>query len=132
LVAMVCLTAALPVRADQILLKAELRGNAVVPGNSSPALGTVTVTYDTAKKRLTWKGTYSGLTGPAISAHFHGPAGPGSNAGAVVTIASPGPRFEGAAELSEAQANDLLAGRFYVDIKTATHPAGELRGQVEK
>ena len=38
--------------------------------------------------------------------------------------------FEGTATLTEAQAADLLAGRWYVNIHTASYPGGELRGQV--
>jgi hypothetical protein len=33
----------------------------------------VTATYDPATKRLSWNGSYSGLTGPATAAHIHGP-----------------------------------------------------------
>ena len=37
-------------------------------------------------KKLTYTMTYSGLTGPATAAHFHGPAAAGANAGVVVPI----------------------------------------------
>jgi hypothetical protein len=40
--------------------------------------------------------------------------------------------FTGTAALTEAQAADLLAGRWYVNVHTAGNPGGELRGQLMK
>jgi hypothetical protein len=39
---------------------------------------------------------------------------------------------EGSATLTDAQAVDLLAGRYYINIHTAANPPGEIRGQVTK
>jgi hypothetical protein len=66
-----------PSYAETIKFKADLKGSTEVPPNSTAGTGTVTASYDTATKQLTWDGTYSGLTGPATAAHFHGPADPG-------------------------------------------------------
>ena len=88
--------------------------------------------YDTASKKLTWKGNYSGLSGPATMAHFHGPAEPGKNAGVAVPITPSTSPFENSANLTDAQAADLLAGRWYVNVHTAAHPGGEIRGQLVK
>ena len=38
----------------------------------------------------------------------------------------------GSATLTDAQAADLMAGRWYVNIHTAANRGGEIRGQVEK
>ncbi|MEO6781607.1 MAG: CHRD domain-containing protein, partial [Bradyrhizobium sp.] len=67
------------------------------------------------------------------AAHFHGPAEPGKNAGVAVAIpsASTSP-VEGSATLTDAQAADLEAGKYYVNIHTAANPGGEIRGQVMK
>jgi len=89
------------------------------------------VTYDPATKKISWKGSYSGLSGPATAAHFHvAPAG--KNGGVAVPINPHGPSFEGSATLTDAQAKQLMAGEFYVNIHTAAHKAGEIRGQVKK
>jgi hypothetical protein len=45
------------------------------------------------------------------------------------SLASP---IKGSATLTEAQAADLLAGKYYINIHTAAHKGGEIRGQVEK
>ena len=40
--------------------------------------------------------------------------------------------FEGTATLTDAQASDLMAGLYYVNIHTDAYPNGELRGQFVK
>ena len=127
-----CVMFASPALAETISFKADLKANEEVPPNDSKATGTVTATYDTASKKLTWKGNYSGLTGPATMAHFHGPAEPGKNAGVAVPITPSASPFENSANLTDAQAADLMAGRWYVNVHTAAHPGGEIRGQLVK
>ncbi|GEC14169.1 CHRD domain-containing protein [Nitrobacter winogradskyi] len=114
-------------------LKAMLNGASEVPPNTSKGSGALDAHYDAASKKLAWKLTYSGLTGPVTAAHFHGPADVGQNAGIVVTIPeATSSTSEGSATLTDAQAADLLAGRYYVNVHTADHPGGEIRGQVTK
>ena len=114
-------------------MKATLDGKAEVPPNTSAATGTADIDYDAATKKLSWKVTYSGLSGPATAAHFHGPAEAGKNAGVAVPIANiASSPAEGSATLTDAQAADLMAGKYYVNIHTAANPGGELRGQVTK
>ena len=125
--------ASVPAWAETFNMKADLKGAMEVPPTASPATGTLTATYDTVSKTLAWKGTVSGLTGPATAAHFHGPAEPGKNAG--VLVAAPGVRtgaFEGTAKLTDTQAGSLTAGQVYFNIHTAANPDGEVRGQVMK
>lgn len=114
-------------------MKATLDGKSETPPNTSAGTGTADIDYDAASKKLTWKLTYSGLSGPATAGHFHGPAEPGKNAGVAVAIpnATTSPA-EGSATLTDAQAADLLAGKYYVNLHTAANPGGEIRGQVMK
>jgi hypothetical protein len=114
-------------------MKATLDGKSEVPPNASAGTGTADIDYDAATKKLSWKLSYSGLTGPATAAHFHGPAEPGKNAGVAVAIpnATTSPT-EGSATLTDAQAADLMAGKYYVNVHTAANPGGEIRGQVTK
>ena len=114
-------------------MKATLDGKAEVPPNASTGTGTADIDYDAATKKMTWKVTYSGLSGPATAAHFHGPAAAGANAGVKVPITNPATSpVEGSATLNDEQAADLMAGKYYVNIHTAANPGGEIRGQVMK
>jgi hypothetical protein len=126
------LAAASPVLAETVTMKASLASAAEVPPNDSAATGTVTATFDTATKKLTWQGSYSGLSGAATAGHFHGPADPGKNAGVAVPITASSSPFQGSADLTDAQAADLMAGKWYVNIHTEAHKGGEIRGQVTK
>jgi CHRD domain-containing protein len=129
----VLLVAGSPALAETVAFKAELKGANEVPPIDSKGTGTVTATYDTASKKLSWKISYSGLTGNATAAHFHGPADRDKNAAVVVpiigSVTSP---IEGSATLTEAQAADFMAGRWYFNIHTAAHAPGEIRGQMLK
>ena len=122
-----------PTLAETMNMKADLTGASEVPPVTTSAKGSLTATYDTASKKLSWKGTVSGLSGEATAAHFHGPAEPGKNAG--VLVPAPGVKtgaFEGSATLTDDQAKALMAGQTYFNIHTAANPQGEVRGQVTK
>ena len=120
-----------PARAEVVNLKAAMNAGTEVPPNSSSGTGTLTATYDTASKKLSWKGSYSSLTGPATAAHFH-TGEPGKNGGVALPITPNASPFEGSATLTDAQATDLLAGKWYVNVHTEANKGGEIRGQVTK
>ena len=107
-----------------------LSGASEVPPVMSSASGTVEATLNKQTSELSWTVTYSGLSGPATGAHFHGPAMAGANAGVVVpmtgSLTSP---IRGTASLTAAQVADLMAGKWYVNLHTAANPNGEIRGQ---
>jgi hypothetical protein len=117
--------------AAQVNLSAMLTGTEEVPANTSPGTGTLEATYDSDSNVLNYTVTYSGLTGDATAAHFHGPAAPGENAPPAVpvegSLASP---ISGTATLTDAQEAELLGGQWYFNVHTAQYPDGELRGQV--
>ena len=109
----------------------QLRAANEVPPNSSAGTGTVDAMFDKSTNLLRWKVNYTGLTGPASAGHFHGPAPVGANAGVVLPWTSPITNpMEGSATLTPAQADDLMAGKWYANIHTASNPGGELRGQM--
>ncbi len=130
------LASAVPSYAAPVAFKADLKGATEVPPNTTGGTGSVTASYDPSTKMLTWSGTFSGTTGPVTAAHFHGPAEPGKNAGVAIWISTKGAPFaspfKGEATLTDAQAADLMAGQWYVNLHTAVNPGGELRGQLTK
>ena len=109
---------------------ATLSASAEVPANSSTGGGLMTGMLNDETKVLTWRVTYSGLSGPATAGHIHGPAMAGANAGVVVPFATTASPIEGSATLTAAQIADLRAGLWYVNLHTAANPGGEVRGQV--
>ncbi len=116
---------------NKVALSTQMLGANEVPPKSSNATGTVDAVFDKDTNMLRWKVSYTGLSGAATAAHFHGPAAVGANAGVALgwpgAISSP---MEGSATLTPAQAADLLAGKWYANIHTAANPGGEIRGQM--
>jgi hypothetical protein len=150
------LSAACPAQAAPVTYFAELDGGSVQPGSGEPGTGTVTVVLDTAANTLRVAVSFSGLSGPATSAHVHCCATPPGTAGVAVQVPSLtgfpntasgsydnvfdtasgstwNPAFVnahgGTYELAEAAfAAGLAAGRAYLDIHTATWAGGEIGG----
>jgi len=116
---------------DTMSMKNQLTGGQEVPAVTTGGSGTIDTTFDKSTNVLTWTVTYSGLSGPVTAGHFHGPAAAGANAGVAVpftgNLSSP---IRGKATLTAAQVADLTAGRWYVNLHTAKHPGGEIRGQL--
>lgn len=120
-----------PAMADIVKYKATLDGSQQSPPVATKGKGTATFTFDTAKKKLSWNVKYSGLSGPAIAAHIHGPAAMGENAPPVIPFKKLKSPIKGSETLTDAQAADLEAGKYYVNVHTAANKDGEIRGQIE-
>ena len=132
-IAAIAILAASAAFAQEMKMKADLTGAQEVPPVTTQGKGSAEVNFDPASKKLSWTVTYSGLSGPPTAAHFHGPAEAGKNAGVAVPIPNQANSpVTGSATLTDAQAADLQAGRYYVNIDTAANPGGEIRGQVTK
>jgi CHRD domain len=122
---------------DTFKLTTTLKASAEVPkptGVRPGATGTFTgaaVELANDRARLTWRLTFSKLTGRAAAAHIHvGRVGKAGN----VMVALCGPCSSGkrgSATITHAQLNTIKAGRSYVNVHTAKNPAGEIRGQVK-
>ena len=121
-------------RAAPVAFTVPLTGAQQVPPEQTTGSGSAALTYDPATRVLTWSVTYSGLSGPATMAHFHGPAAEGKNAPVVIWIsehgATPASPITGQATLTPDQATQFTAGQWYVNVHTKDHPGGEIRGQV--
>ena len=122
---------------DSYKVSASLKARSEVPkpaGVPAAATGSFTgtaVELANDKARVTWKLTFSHLSGPAIAAHIHigrpGKAGP-------VVLALCGPCTsgqKGKGMLTHAQFGKLEAGAGYVNVHTTKNPGGEIRGQIK-
>jgi hypothetical protein len=121
---------AVPVQAKTIHFSTVLSGASEVPPNTTKGGGQLDADFDTATSAFTYSVTYSGLTGPALAAHFHGPAAPGADAPPVIPVKTLPSPIRDSAQLTADQAKDLLAGKWYFNLHTAAHPPGEIRGQL--
>ncbi len=116
-------------------LRSALTSRAEVPkpkGNVARARGTfvATAAKEGTTGAVTWRLTFSRLTGPALAAHIH--IGRAGRAGRVaVPLCSPCRNGQhGSAVLDAATLVALETGRAYVNIHTRRNPAGEVRGQI--
>jgi len=83
--------------------------------------------------------TYSGLSGPAVAAHIHGPADTASATGVMVNFQgintegfSTNGAFAGTVSLTPDQLAALVDRLTYMNIHTGAHGGGEIRGQVTR
>lgn len=118
----------IPRKAATTKLTATLSGQNEVPANNSTATGTFTGTYDSDAKTLTYEVTYQGIN-PTMG-HIHRGA-PGKNGGVEIGFkdASSSP-IRGTATLTQAKADSLMAGLYYVNLHTQAFPGGEIRGNI--
>ncbi len=123
-------TLAAGVQAETLKFAGTMSPTTEVPPKKSDGTGTATATLDTTTKTLTYDIEYSGLTGPATMAHFHGPAAAGKNAPVVLPFAAPTSPIKGTATLTDAQMQQLEDGMWYANVHTAANPGGEIRGQM--
>jgi hypothetical protein len=111
---------------------ASLSGAQEVPAVAGAGGGSAEVVFDHATSTVRWTVQFHGLSGPVTGAHLHGPAAPGQNAPVVVPF--PGPwattPLRGQARITAEQFGQLASGQWYVNLHTARHPQGELRGQL--
>lgn len=115
-----------------------MSGSQEVPPSGSSATGTVEANYNRLTKTLTYKVTYSGISGTgATAAHIHGLGEPGINAPVLQGFALPTPpatsgTYSGTLLIDGVKFTEenLLAGRYYVNIHSAAKPGGEIRGQL--
>ena len=101
-----------------------------VPAGATGAFTGTAVELSNDKAKLSWRLTFSKLSGRAIAAHIH--VGKPGKAGAVM-VALCGPCRNGQrgnATISHAQLGTIRAGGSYVNVHTTRNAAGEIRGQV--
>lgn len=114
--------------AAQVHFRADLGGDQEVPPVKTQAFGWAEFTLN-ANNTVTYRVETSGLN--ATDAHIHF-GGPGQNGGVLEGLqGGPGVWSGTTASLSAASVALLQSEGLYVNVHTALHPGGEIRGQIE-
>jgi len=123
-----------------------MTGAQETPATATTGMGSVDVSYSRDTRILTYSVNWTGLTGAVSLMHIHGLAPAGYAAGIVQNIITPTNglatpnatlygatgKFSGAMNVDgvAVKEQDLLNGLYYLNIHTATYPAGEIRAQI--
>jgi Cu/Zn superoxide dismutase len=116
-------------QAEMLKYTTDLKGSAEVPPTDSAATGSAEVSVDTDAKTVKWTVKVDGLTGDATAAHIHGPATATEKAPPIIDMSSG--IMAGSGAITDAQIEELKAGKYYLNVHTAKFPDGEVRGQLE-
>lgn len=114
--------------------RATLNGASEVPPVETRGSGWFEAVYRPSTKVLEYRLNVAGLSGPVTMAYLHGPAPAGQNAQQVAPINVPfyadRSTISDGVTLTKQQADEVLAGLWYVNVMTEKHPEGEIRGQI--
>lgn len=107
----------------------QLLGDNEVPAvnTTGVGLGSFVLNYNATK--LDYKVLAAGLSGPITAAHFHYGV-PGVSGPVAIPLAFTGNSTSGTVDITPAFRDSLLAGKVYINVHTAAHPAGEIRAQL--
>ncbi len=111
-------------------VKVSLSGDQEVPPVKTEASGSGTITIN-PDKTVSGHVTTKGITG--VAAHIH-EAAMGKNGAVIVPLAKGGEgewNVPGGARLTDAQYAAFEKGDLYINVHSAAHPDGEIRGQLK-
>jgi hypothetical protein len=102
-----------------------------VPPSGSTAVGAAYISTDRLNSHLVYRYIASGLTGAATSAHVHDGA-PGANGPVYFGVNLPNPVGSGQFQITGLDVQKLESGNTYLNVHTAAHPNGEIRGEITR
>ncbi len=103
------------------------------PKGAARASGSFSAKYVENKTgaTLTWKLTFSHLTGSAAAAHIHG-GKPGVAGPVLVPLCGPCKNGQtGKVKISKSVIAAMESGKAYINVHTAKNAGGEIRGQIK-
>lgn len=108
-----------------------MNGASEVPAiaTSATAVGLISI----QGTNLTYKISFSGLSGPATAAHIHGYATPTNSAGVLIPLngaTGTAGTLSGTTTITPDQLAGIVNGMTYVNIHTPANGGGEIRGQI--
>jgi CHRD domain len=124
-------------RGDTYTLTANLKARFEVPkptGVPAGAVGLFTgkaVELENDKAKVTWRLTFSNLSGKATAAHIH-VGKPGKPGAVMLALCGPCKSGQGGSgTITHAQLAKIEAGATYVNVHTTKNAGGEIRGQLK-
>lgn len=126
--------------ADDVITKtAAMTGDQEVPAVTTSGSGTVSYTYNKSNKVLSYTATWTNMTDSAISMHIHGLGLRGQSAPVFQNFTlnalqrQKSGTYTGTLLIdgSSITAENLLGGRYYLNLHSKAFPGGELRAQLE-
>jgi hypothetical protein len=119
---------------DRYIISANGSGRQEVPQVITNGTSSVTGSYRTGGRLLTYTVNWTGLSANAMMMHFHGPALPAANAAVMIPITgftqAPSGSVSGVDTLSVDEEKALLEGKMYYNVHTIINPGGEVRAQL--
>jgi len=115
---------------DDLILSAQLTGDNESPSVTTDATALATLYFDGDRTKAKMNITATGLSGPITGVHIH-EGDPGTNGPVLYPLVNEGNRVQ--MEVTSISGLDLVSilnGATYVNIHTADHPSGEIRGQL--
>lgn len=118
------------VLAQEASFRARLSPMPTTPQTKNTITGSGEVGASLAGNTLTLSGNFAGMNSIATMAHLHlgPPAQPGPVIATLSATEATGGELSAAIELSDEQLAALRANSLYIQVHSATNPAGELRG----
>ena len=107
-----------------VISNVALNSRQEVPQNPSTATGSFNGLFDKTSKKITYSLAINGFTPTVLHLHTNEV---GANGPVAVTLSAAGGTTDA---LNATQEADLLAGRLYVNVHSATYSGGEIRGQI--
>jgi hypothetical protein len=111
--------------------QADMNGTQETPSVNTSAIGLAGVFLSQDGSKLRINAVVNGLSGPITGAHLH--RGAPKQAGPIVadlTLLVTGNSISGTIDTLAGFLADLKSGNVYLNVHTASHPNGEIRGQV--
>jgi CHRD domain len=143
LVAMIGLSGCEKTTSKVVFVKKDMPVNSAqeTPAHAATGRGTIDAEYSKASKTLTYTVKWSGLTGPLAAGHIHGTAERGYIAPVLQSFSGiPNPTLYGTSGTYSGfvqvdgiiiKEEDILGGKYYINLHTAAYPGGEIRGQID-
>jgi len=115
---------------DDLMFSAAMSGDDENPSVTTDGVGLATFYFNEDKTTAFVNVTFTGLSGPATAAHIHDGIS-GVNGPVVFPLTIVGNRIQmEITGITAEQFGKFVDGSYYINVHTAAHPGGEIRGQI--